>query len=508
MQFLSRYGVILLAWAGTTLTGARAQDAPVSLTPPSPPTPQIHGPKVFGVHPGSPFLFTVAATGDRPMTFSADNLPTGLILDPATGRMTGTAPKAGEYTVILHAKNSEGEVARNLVIKAGPTLALTPPMGWNSWNCFGSAVSDAKVRAATDAMVKSGLINHGWIYMNTDGFWQNNPRSPDETLRGPERDAHGTILPNSRFPDMKALADYIHARGLKAGLYSSPGTVDCGGGTGSYQHEEQDARQFAAWGFDYLKYDWCSYRYIYKEEEGIDGMKKPYRVMAAALAKVNRDIVFSFCQYGMGDVWKWGAEAGGNLWRTTDDINDTWTSMISNAERQADLASYAGPGHWNDPDMLVVGRVGWGPQLRHTRLTPDEQYTHISLWCLQAAPLLIGCDLTRLDPFTLGLLTNDEVLDIDQDALGKAATVVEEADHKTSIQIWAKPLEDGSLAVGLVNLSDKPSGDDLVFGDFGLKGPQIVRDLWRQKDLGTFDQEFKSGLIPPHGVLLLRLRKP
>ena len=498
-------------WA--TAISVLAQSDAASLTPPSPPTPQIHGAKVFGSRPGTPFLFTVAATGDRPMTFSADNLPTGLALDSATGRITGTTPKAGAYTVALHATNSRGETERDLVIKAGSTIALTPPMGWNSWNCFAGSVSDPKIRAAADAMARSSLADHGWTYVNIDDFWQVHPNSKDPTLQGPERDASGTIVPNPRFPDMKALADYVHARGLKAGLYSSPGPLTCGGCTGSYQHEEQDAAQYAAWGFDYLKYDWCSYGRIYKQEDGgkgLDGMQKPYRVMAAALAKVDRDIVFSFCQYGMGDVWKWGAEAGGNSWRTTGDITDTWDSMIHNSKRQIGLQSYVSPGHWNDPDMLVVGKVGWGPKLHASRLTPDEQYTHISLWCLQAAPLLIGCDLTQLDAFTLGLLTNDEVIDVDQDALGLAAHLVvgKPGEKFSPVQLWVKPLDDGALAVGFVNLSDQLATSSVNWTDLQISGSRAVRDLWRQKDLGLFDEKFDSPPIPPHGVVLVRLSKP
>jgi len=522
MRLSDQRCLVFLAWAGMTLLQVRADDAPVSLTPPSPPTPLIHGAKVFGSRPGAPFLFTIAATGDRPMAFSADHLPAGISLDPQTGRMTGTTPAAGDYAVTLRAKNALGETQRGLLIKSGPTLALTPPMGWNSWNCFASAVSDAKIRAAADAMISSGLVNHGWTYINIDDYWQVNPKSNDPTLHGPERDAAGNILPNSRFPDMKALADYIHAHGLKAGLYSSPGPYTCGGCTGSYQHEEQDAQQYGAWGFDYLKYDLCTYREIYKKEDGVEGMKKPYAVMQAALSKVNRDIVYSFCQYGMGDVWKWGAETGGNSWRTTGDIRDNWESMMANAQKQANLPPYAGPGHWNDPDMLVVGQVGWGPSLHATHLTPDEQYTHISLWCLQVAPLLIGCDLTQLDPFTLGLLTNDEVIDIDQDPLGKAGRIIQFMDrggllHTDSeahpyendlTEIWAKEMEDGSLAIGFFNLCDKAMPCKIIWSELGLNGPQSVRDVWRQKDLGTFDQKFERGPIPPHGVLLLRLRKP
>lgn len=445
------------------------------------------------------------------MAFSADKLPAGLSLDSATGRIAGTAPKAGVYPVVLHAKNALGETKSEWLIKSGKTIALTPPLGWNSWNCFAGAVSDEKVRAAADAMVNSGLINHGWTYINIDDFWQVNPTSKDPSLQGAERDANGNILPNSRFPDMKALVDYIHSRGLKAGIYSSPGPYTCGRCTGSYQHEAQDARQYAAWGFDYLKYDWCTYGDVYKKEsggKGLEGLKKPYREMAADLKATGRDIVFSFCQYGMGKVWRWGAQTGGNSWRTCDDIRDTWESMIGNAEKSAPLAEFAGPGHWNDPDMLVVGKIGWGPTMHNTHLTPDEQYTHISLWCLQAAPLLIGCDLTQLDPFTLGLLTNDEVLAIDQDPLGKAgySLVIKSAEY-IPVQIWAKPLRDGSMAVGLFNVGNQPLSSPIPFGQLGIKGPRLIRDVWRQKDLGTFSGKYESPPIPPHGVLLLRFGK-
>jgi alpha-galactosidase len=413
--------------------------------------------------------------------------------------------------VTLHAKNALAEAQRPLLIKAGSTIALTPPMGWNSWNCFGGAVTEKDIRAAADAMVKSGLADHGWTYVNVDDFWQVNPRHGlvDGTLAGPERNPDGTIHPNSRFPDMKGMADYIHSLGLKAGLYSSPGPYTCGGCVGSYQHEDQDAQTYAAWGFDYLKYDWCTYNQIYKTEDGghgLAGQQKPYQVMAASLSRVPRDIVFSFCQYGMGEVWKWGAAAGGNSWRTTGDIRDNWASMMSNAKRGQDLAPYAGPGHWNDPDMLVVGQVGWGSHLHATHLTPDEQYTHISLWCLQAAPLLIGCDLTRLDAFTLGLLTNDEVIDVDQDPLGQAAHVVRPSlAGFTSIQIWARPLADGAMAVGLVNLGEAASPATVQWGDLQISGPRLVRDLWRQKDLGTCDDKFTAPEIPAHGVVLVRI---
>jgi alpha-galactosidase len=413
-------------------------------------------------------------------------------------------------SVILHAHNALGDASRPLKIIAGVGIALTPPMGWNSWNCFGGAVSQAKVEAAADAMVSSGLANHGWTYINVDDFWQVNPGSKDPALHGPTRDAAGNILSNPRFPDMKALADHIHGLGLKAGLYSSPGPFTCGGCVGSYQHEEQDARQYAAWGFDYLKYDWCTYGRIYQKQEGLDGMKKPYELMRDALAKTDRDIVFSFCQYGMGEVWKWGAKAGGNSWRTTGDIRDSWESMTKNGARGVGLSSFAGPGHWNDPDMLVVGDVGWGAQQHPSHLTADEQYFHISLWALQGAPLLIGCDLTKLDPFTLGLLTNDEVIDVDQDPLGKVADVVAPAGvaltRNPAFSVWARPLEDGSLAVGLFNSDSETIDADVTWADLKISGPHMVRDLWRQKDVGVFTDKF-STTVPAHGVVLVRVIK-
>jgi alpha-galactosidase len=481
------------------------------LTPPAPATPRINGAKIFGVRPGSPFLFTIPATGDRPMKFSADHLPRGLKLDARTGRINGKLKKPGEFNVTLRAKNKLGVAEEKFRIVCGDTIALTPPMGWNSWNCFAGAVSADKVKRAAAALVKSGLAQHGWTYINIDDYWQNHRNSKDPTLRGPFRDARGNIVPNSRFPDMKGLAAYIHGLGLKAGLYSSPGPWTCGGCAGSWQHEEPDAKTYAAWGFDYLKYDWCSYSQMdtnrtwptaeQRKKYETDLLKQPYRVMHDALVKQPRDIIFSLCQYGMGNVWEWGAEVGGNCWRTTDDITDTWKSMSGIGFKQDRAAPFAGSGHWNDPDMLVVGRVGWGKP-HPTRLTPDEQYTHISLWCLFSAPLLIGCDLEKLDDFTLGLLCNDEVLAVDQDSLGKQAICVSSND---TLRVFAKGLDDGAKAVGLFNLGDEPATITAGWDDLKLSGEQLVRDLWRQKDLGKFDKEF-TATVAPHGVVLVKIQ--
>jgi alpha-galactosidase len=367
-------------------------------------------------------------------------------------------------------------------------------------------------------MVKSGLINHGWTYINVDDFWQNHRNSKDPTLRGPFRDLHGYIVPNSRFPSMKGMADYIHGLGLKAGLYSSPGPWTCGGCAASWQHEEQDAQTYARWGFDYLKYDWCSYGNVVHitatnvmavrsngspAKTGEEAMY-PYKLMGNFLREQNRDIVFSLCQYGMADVWKWGGSVNGNSWRTTGDITDTWRSMSNIGFKQDQAAPFAKPGNWNDPDMLVVGQVGWG-RLHPSRLTPDEQYTHISLWCLLSAPLLIGCDMTKLDDFTLNLLENDEVLALDQDALGKEATcVVTNGD----VRVYEKELEDGGRALGFFNLGTTSTNSDFnQLASLGFTGAQHVRDLWRQSDLPDVDSA--SGIlkmtIPGHGVVLYKL---
>ena len=483
---------------------ASAPDAdPGILTPPPPHTPRINSPKIFGVRPNSPFLYSIPATGDRPMTFSADNLPAGLTLDANSGQITGALAATGTYNVVFHAQNSLGQTGRSFEIRVGDQIALTPAMGWNSWNCWAFAVDANKVLSSAQAMESSGLSQHGWNYVNIDDFWQVNPGSKDPTLHGPIRDAAGNILPNSRFPDMKGLVDQIHALGLKAGIYSSPGRWTCGGCAGSYEHESQDAQQYAAWGFDYLKYDWCSYGQIYDKEiggGGLPGRIKPYRIMAEALQKADRDILFSYCQYGCGDVWKWGAQNGGNSWRTTGDITDTWDSMMRNAMPTAELAAYAGPSHFNDPDMLILGVVGWGHP-HPTGLTHQEQYTHMSLWCLLTSPLLIGCDMSKLDPFTLNLLTNDEVLAVDQDSLCKQATRVI---NNGPLQVFAKPLDDGSLAVGLFNFSPEAKEVAVNWSDLHISGKQTVRDLWRQKDIGVVDDRL-SASVPSHGVLFVRI---
>lgn len=466
---------------------------PYILTPAPSPFPRINSASVFGVRPGSPFLFKVASTGKRPLQYKAMNLPEGLVLNEKTGIITGIITAKGEYKVQLMVSNVLGKASQNFIIKVGDKLALTPPMGWNSWNCWGLTVSDEKVKSSAQSFMDKGLIDHGWTYINIDDGWEN-----------ATRDAEGNIISNDKFGNMSALGNWLHNNGLKFGIYSSPGTKTCGGYLGSYQHELQDATTYAKWGIDYLKYDWCSYEdvFIKQHDTSLLAYQKPYKVMQSALQAQSHDIVYSLCQYGMKDVWKWGADVNGNSWRTTGDIQDTWESVQSIGFSQSHQYPFAQPGHWNDPDMLVVGQVGWSGKLRQTRLSPDEQYAHISLWCLLSAPLLIGCDVSKLDDFTLNLLTNDEVLAIDQDALGKQA---QQKIKTKDYQIWVKEVKDGKKAIGIFNLSDVYQNIQLNFSDIGLKGNFTVRDLWRQKNLGV-KQELISK-VPPHGVTLILLSK-
>ena len=492
---------------------------PYILTPKPSAKPKINSASVFGVRPGSPFQFRIPATGDRPMTFLVTGLPQGLKLDQKTGLITGKLVKAGTYVIQLKAKNAKGIAEKSLRIICGDKIALTPPMGWNSWNCFAHEVSGEKVKRAAEVMVKTGLINYGWNYVNIDDYWQNNRDSKDTSLQGKLRDEAGNIVPNKRFGDMKSLTDYVHGLGLKIGIYTSPGPWTCGGCAGSYGYERQDAETYAKWGFDYLKYDWCSYGGVLNGIPDNDPNKvisisynggyqlstavKPYKIMGDYIRQQPRDIVFSLCQYGMSDVWKWGDSVGGNTWRTTNDITDNWSNVKSIALAHDQSAAWAKPGNWNDPDMLVVGTVGWGSP-HPSMLKPDEQYLHFSLWSLFSAPLLIGCDMEKLDAFTLNLLTNDEVIAVNQDALGKQATCVQTIGD---LRIYVKELEDGSRVAGFCNFGLEKV--DISYKDLkklGISGKQKVRDLWRQKDITTIhaDKEALSVKVPMHGVTLYK----
>jgi alpha-galactosidase len=355
-------------------------------------------------------------------------------------------------------------------------LAKTPPMGWNSWNKFRNQVSDKLVREVADGMVRNGLKDAGYVYVNIDDTWQ-----------GP-RDANGNITTNERFPDMKALGDYLHSTGLKFGIYSSPGPTTCAGYPGSYQHEVQDAKTYASWGIDYLKYDWCSGSAVYKSSS----MPAAYAKMGQALLDSGRPILYSLCQYGVMKVYDWGAKAGGNAWRTTGDIRDAWASMAQiGFDQQQPYQDDSGPGHWNDPDMLEVGNGG---------MSEDEYRTHMSLWCLLAAPLLAGNDLRDASPNILAILTNKEVIAIDQDKMGKQAR---RASKNGDLEIWTRPLERGGYAVGMFNRGESPAKMTLHPADLNIKKISKIRDLWAHTD-DPAAADFSAD-VPSHGVVMLRV---
>jgi len=348
-------------------------------------------------------------------------------------------------------------------------------MGWNSWNHFAERIDDKTVRAQADAMVSSGLKDAGYVYINIDDTWE------------AKRDANGFIQSNEKFPDMKALADYVHGKGLKLGIYSSPGQKTCAGYEGTAGHYEQDAQTYAKWGIDYLKYDWC------QSSGTLDEMTVAYTKMHEALKKTGRPIVLSLCEYGWNKVWAWGPSVGGNLWRTTGDITDEYRVMAEIGFNQNGLEKFAGPGHWNDPDMLEVGNGG---------MNEDEYRTHMSLWAMLAAPLIAGNDLTKMTPYTVEMLTNREVLDVDQDPLGKQGFRVAQ---EGPFEIWMKPMADGSKIVGLFNRQRSAEQMSVNLSQIGLHGPASVRDLWLKKDLEVVQDTF-SAYVPRHGVVLVKIK--
>ena len=499
---------------------ATVQTAPPDLTahivtPAAGPVPRFNGATVFGVRPGSPILYTLAVTGQRPMTFTAEGLPEGARFDAEKGRITGAVVRRGTYPVRLCARNAAGCAKRELKLVVGDTFALTPPMGCNTWGGLGPFVSEKGVRASAEAMVRSGLINHGYSYVNIDDGWQSQRGGP-----------HNAIQPNKKFGKMKTLCDDLHAMGLKVGNYSTPwrtsyagfvgGSSDNADGTwarlppaptkgwthGRYRFEINDARQAAQWGIDYFKYDW-----------GIDNVEFA-RIMRDALGAQPRDIVLELSNSA---PFK-DAEAYtslGTMTRTDGDLVDVWVKTQLDGEKRKwalgvrDLwlahkrwERFNRPGHWNMPCPLRVGMLGGWDQkpLRPSRLTVDEQFSHVSLWCLWGAPLIIGAPIDKLDSFTLSLLTNDEVLDVDQDPLGLQARDIDVPGG----EVLVKKLADGSVAVGLFNPGETASTVTITWTQAGVTGPQRMRDLWRQTDLGIFDGRFTT-TVPSHGVVLAKL---
>jgi alpha-galactosidase len=504
--------------AGNTLTfaverpgrGARGATAPT--TPPAPVRTEysavLQGDKLVMTMPSGP-----GGGGGR--TPPAPPAGAGTPAAPGRGAPSAPPPNRGmmnpmEFTRVSTASPGAlpAPAARVTLTSYTPVLynglAKTPPMGWNSWNKFQGAVNDANVRGMTDAMASNGMKAAGYVYVNIDDTWE------------ADRDAKGMIRSNSKFPDMKALSDYVHSKGLKLGIYSGPGPFTCAGYAGSFNYEEQDAKQYAAWGIDYLKYDWCSGSTVYDNTPEHISMTQQaaYAKMGAALYKSGRKILFSLCQYGQNDVGSWGAKVGGNVWRTTGDISDRWESMVNiGFGQQVGREKFAGPGHWNDPDMLEIGNGG---------MTTEEYRTHMSLWCLLSAALLAGNDLRDMKPEILEILTNKEAIAVDQDKLGKqavrvsppvpadeAATISAKEGRSTTggdLQVFARPLADGGRAVGLFNLSAATAKVTAKWSDIGIKGSHKVRDLWAHADRGAFTDSFSAD-VPSHGVVMIKIAK-
>ena len=520
--FISALGVALIPLAGMGQCPAERDTLPkidnskYILTPPAPATPRINGAKVFGARPGSKFLYRVPCTGERPMKFSASGLPKGLSIDPEKGLITGVVKKPGEYPVEITASNSKGTTTRLLTIKIGDEVALPPPLGWSSWNCWGLLIDEGLVRETAASMVDNDLINYGWSYVNIDDGWQG--------LRGGK---HNAIQPNpEKFTDMKKLADELHSEGMRLGIYSAPWVGTYAGFIGSYSDNPEgryewtvrdslpslqeawparyynwrngkhsfvanDVKQWEDWGIDYLKYDWTPNQLYYVKE------------MIDALRSTDRDILFGMSNAAhWGDAPQWARYP--NCYRTTGDIRDTWGNMSRIGFQQQDKwAPFNVPGHWADADMMVIGVVGWDGELHHSRLTPDEQYTHVSLWTILASPMFLGCDMQQLDDFTLSLLRNNEIIEVHQDELGYQGFPFFKDNRSV---VYAKPLVDGSMAVGLFNYGDTPLDMVISPSDFGIRGQQKIRDLWRQKDVWEKEAKEKfTANVAPHGVVMIKI---
>jgi len=429
------------------------------------------------------------------MTFAATGLPSGLTLDETTGIITGQIDEAGTFRVGLSATNTYGTASAELTLIIGEELALTPPMGWNSWNVFGANIDEETIKGIADAMVASGMKDVGYQYVCIDDFWHGG------------RDQDGNLYPDPvKFPNgIKAVGEYVHAKGLKLGIYSDAGTNTCGGMPGSFGYEEQDAQTFASWAVDYLKYDYC-----YAPEDQSTAIQR-YTHMGQALRSTGRSIVFSICEWGVRQPWLWAASAGGNLWRTTGDVRDTWLStdgwslgILNILDLQVGLEQYARRGHWNDPDMLVIGLYGRGavtPPDGHPPGNDTEYRSQMTLWCLLAAPLLAGNDLRTMNATTRETLTNPEVIAVNQDALGRQARrVVREPDY----EVWVKELEDDAKALGILNRRAITMQVTVTWSELEISGRFRVRDLWRKRDLGEHEDSIRVS-VAGHETTLLRL---
>lgn len=491
------------------------------LTPIPAAAPRINGPALYGAHPGKEFLYRIPTQGERPIQFKVEGLPDSLKLDASTGILTGRGPeKKGEYPMVITAKNRHGETTREFKLVIGDKLALTPPVGWNSWGAYMLMVTDEKMRMTADLIVENGLADVGFQYVSIDDAWMR--ISPEmfagrksvgrhegfdfSGMIGEVRDEEGNILPNDHFPDMKAMCDYIHSFGLKAGIYSSPGPQTCQFFGGSFGHELKDAEQYAEWGFDLIKYDQCSaYKIldVIKEESNYD-FRDFWRPMFYALQRQDRDIIYNLCEYGDSKPWTWAPELGMQTWRTGGDLNHNVTGYFKEAMRIAtELRDYSKPGHWNDPDYMYIHKIRSHKKMVapavEIPLNTNQRYQYVTLWSVICAPFFFSCDMDEINEFTFRLLGNADVVGINQDELGKVAEVVEQSDDRV---VMVKPLADGSRVVALFNRDEAKDAKVVLKADWlGTEKPSEVLDAWRQKSV----KELKAGdevILSPHGVAL------
>jgi len=527
--------IVLLAIASTPLFAAyTTYDGRISekqiLTPASAKSPRINGPKIYGVRPGKKFVYRIPCQGQRPIQFEVAGLPKGLELDKKSGIITGTAPKdKGDYEISFKAVNSFGYASQKFTLVVGEKIALTPPVGWNSWGGQMIAVSDETIRKTADIFVDKGFADAGFQYIGIDDCWmrltqkmydvrpkyvQKKHRTYDynkyKTI-GDIRDGEGNIIPNGKFPDMKAMCDYVHSKGLKTGIYSTPGPVTCQRWAGSYGHERADADQYAAWGFDLLKYDLCSGGRVKKHMMAtIEGftIEDFWMPMSMYLRVQDRDILFNLCQYGIKQPWTWAPSINIQSWRTGGDLNHHVENYFKNALRIAtELRQYSKPGQWNDPDFMYIHRIkdvsNMGQPSKEIPLNTNQRYQYVTLWSVICAPFFFSCDIENIDDFTVSLMTNADVVNINQDQLTHVAQVIRNNDKET---VMMKKLAGGQVVLAVFN-RDPESERTVQVGWDELEGccDENVFDVWRQKDIGIY----KGGIavkLSPDGVALFKLR--
>ena len=504
------------------------------LTPLPGKAPRINGPRVYGVRPGKKFIYRIPCQGERPMMFGVKGLPDGLVLDTENGIFTGVVPEGrGDYAMTFNASNSHGSDSRSFTLTVGEKLALTPPTGWNHWGGHLTNVSAEIIMDAADLFNEKGLADVGFQYISIDDCWMRMSKTAYEEIMDSEkgewyrsrhkemdyeavvgntRDHDGNILSNSNFPDMKALADYIHSYGLKAGIYSGPGELTCQHMEASVGHELQDAEQYSRWGYDLLKYDQCSAGTILRERREYSPeyhQRELWKPMALFARVQDRDILFNLCQYGLQEPWTWAPELGIQSWRIGGDLNNHVDTYFKQALWIAtDLREYSKPGQWNDPDFIYIDQLGnhmdqFAPS-KPSVLSSNQRYQYVTLWSVICAPFFFSCDIHKIDDFTLGLLTNADVLNINQDELGHVAEVIRDKDNET---VMVKNLADGSKVLALFNRSDV---EELVihvdWREIGEVETMEVYDLWRQQPAGN-RKEGISVRLSPDGVAMLRIER-